>query len=156
MVADEARSLRASMSVIDTNEGRAIGGLDLALILDNLIGLNHGKREFTIAVLIKVSPPYKQVFNGGVLDLILAHTRILPDWFPTSPRYPCQPRKHPSFPFPTIPFCILTPKIPTDFLFPKSSTEVWDCEQYSTLPPNPRNFRLRQRWRKPRRERELW
>ncbi|PON44502.1 hypothetical protein PanWU01x14_266600 [Parasponia andersonii] len=104
MVTDETRGLGAAMAVVDTDKSGVPASFDLALIFKDVIGLDHGKGEFTIGVLVEVSAPQERVFNGGILPIILAHTGISADWLPTRARHACQPRKHPSFPFYTPPF----------------------------------------------------
>ncbi|PON45329.1 hypothetical protein TorRG33x02_329140 [Trema orientale] len=117
MVTDETRGLGAAMAVVDTDKSGVPASLNLALIFKDVIGLDHGKGEFTIGVLIEVSAPQERVFNGGILPIILAHTGISPDWFPTRARHACQPRKHPSFPFYTPPFWSCLFFFSSSFLF---------------------------------------
>jgi hypothetical protein len=65
VIIDIARRLRATMPVVDTNKG-AIGAglvqaqtarLNLALVLKQIVGLDHSHREFTIEVLSTVFVP---------------------------------------------------------------------------------------------------
>lgn len=61
MVIDESRSFRATMAVIDTNEGGRRRREDLALILKVIIGLNHGDRVVTGSMRLQFRVPKKPI-----------------------------------------------------------------------------------------------
>lgn len=105
MIVDEARGFGAAVTVVDTDEDGVGAGLDLAVILDDFVGLDDGEGEFAAGVLLEVAVPNEGVANGGcVVEVILVHTRISPPHRTQACRhYPCQPRKHPTFPSLTDP-----------------------------------------------------
>lgn len=94
VIRDEAGGVRPAVAVVDPNEGGVRPGLDLAMVLENLVGLDDRDRELPGRVPPEVPRPQKRV----VLVLILPHTRVLPDRAPARRRNTCQPRKHPSLP----------------------------------------------------------
>lgn len=94
MIGDEAGGVGPAVAIVDPNEGDVGRCLDLAVVLENLVGLDDRDRELPGRVPPEVPRPQKRV----VLVLILPHTRVLPDRAPARRRNPCQPRKHPSLP----------------------------------------------------------
>lgn len=62
IVTDVAGSFGAAVTVVDTDESPEVTRLDLALILEDLIGLNHGHGEFSAAVLAEIAEPEQPVF----------------------------------------------------------------------------------------------
>lgn len=104
VIVDEARGFRSTVSIVDADEDGVGAGLHLALILDDFVGLHDGERELAARVLLEVAVPQKRVAgSGGVVEVILAHTRISPYRSQARRHYPCQPRKHPTFPSLTDP-----------------------------------------------------
>lgn len=105
MIVDEARGFGAAVSVVDADEDGIGAGLDLAVILDDLVGLNHRVGEFAARVFFEVLPPHERVADGGhVIEIVaLAHACISPHRSQARRHYPCQPRKHPTFPSLTDP-----------------------------------------------------
>jgi hypothetical protein len=57
MVTYIARSLGTAMAVVYANKGGTLAGLDLALILDYLVGLDYGEGELAYGVLFEVPGP---------------------------------------------------------------------------------------------------
>ena len=65
MMVDEAGSLRAAVTIVDAKKGavrRSRGGgkrtrLELALVLEQVVGLNDGHGEVTKDVVTRVSEP---------------------------------------------------------------------------------------------------
>lgn len=45
MVSDKARRFGAAMAVVNADKGGVLAGLNLAMILDDLIGLDHSEGE---------------------------------------------------------------------------------------------------------------
>ena len=70
MIIDITRRLRTTMPIVDTNEGPIRPGvektqrarLDLALVLKQVIGLDHGHRELSIHMLPTVFVPEEPIF----------------------------------------------------------------------------------------------
>lgn len=104
VVVDEAGGFGAAVAVVDADEDGVGAGLDLAVILDDFVGLNDGEGELAAGVLFEVPVPHEGVAGGGgVVQVILAHARIPPHRSQARRHYPCQPRKHPTFPSLTDP-----------------------------------------------------
>ena len=82
VVTDKPGSFRAPMPVIDSDKCGVAAGLDLAVILYNLIGLNNGERDLATGVLLEVSAPEKRVVLTTAI-IILAHTGISSNRSPT-------------------------------------------------------------------------
>uniref|UniRef100_A0A2P2Q5E5 Uncharacterized protein n=1 Tax=Rhizophora mucronata TaxID=61149 RepID=A0A2P2Q5E5_RHIMU len=80
VVTYKPRSLRATVAVINTNERGIMRSLHLAVILNNLIGLNDSEGEVTITVLLKVPGPEMGIAEGSIVIvikvIILVHTGI--------------------------------------------------------------------------------
>jgi len=99
VIVDEARGFGSAVSVIDADEDGVGAGLHLALIFDHFVGLHDGEGELPAGVLLEIAVPHEHVAGGGgVVEVILAHTRISPHRSQACRHYPCQPRKHPTFP----------------------------------------------------------
>jgi len=104
VIVDEARGFSSAVSVVDADEDAVGACLHLALILDDFVGLHDGEGELAARVLLEVAVPHERVAgSGGVVEVILAHTRISPHRSQARRHYPCQPRKHPTFPSLTDP-----------------------------------------------------
>ena len=82
VVTDKPGSVRAPMPVIDSDKCGVAASLDLAVILNNLIGLNNGERDLATGVLLEVSAPEKRVVLTTAI-IILAHTGISSNRSPT-------------------------------------------------------------------------
>jgi hypothetical protein len=62
VVADIARSLGATVAVVDANEGAEGPGLDLALVLEDLVGLDHGHGEISGGRPSDIAKPQQSMF----------------------------------------------------------------------------------------------
>jgi hypothetical protein len=96
----EARGLGAAVAVVDADEGGGSARLDLAVVLQHLVGLSDGKRELTRRVAPKVPRPEQVVGDTAIVAavLILPRTRAPPDRAQARGRSLRQPGPHPSFP----------------------------------------------------------
>ena len=57
VVIDEPGSFGTAMAIVDSDKDGIGTGLDLAVILNDLIGLNHRERELAARVLLEVPAP---------------------------------------------------------------------------------------------------
>ncbi|RRT61906.1 hypothetical protein B296_00027421 [Ensete ventricosum] len=101
VIGDKARCVGSSMAIVDTDEGGISPGLHLAVVLEDLVGLDDREGEIPGRVLPDVPRPQQRIVV--LLLLILPHTRVPPDRGPTRRRKPPHPREHPSFPPRRIP-----------------------------------------------------
>lgn len=61
VVADIASSLGATVAVVDANEGPEGPGLDLALVLEDLVGLDHSHGELAGGELSDIAKPQQSI-----------------------------------------------------------------------------------------------
>lgn len=103
MVGDEAGGLGAAVAVVDADEGGGGAGLDLAVVLEHLVGLHDGEGEVAGRVAPEVPRPEQQVVGVGaaaaaaVLIPPRTRRRVPPDPVPARGRNLLQPRPHPTF-----------------------------------------------------------
>lgn len=79
MVIDEAGSLRAAVAVIDPDkgakgtrgEGAKAARLELAVVLEQAVGLNDGHGEVTADVLTGVSVPQKALLTATRIGVLI-------------------------------------------------------------------------------------
>ncbi|KAF3597766.1 hypothetical protein DY000_02028207 [Brassica cretica] len=80
MMVDEAGSLRAAVTIVDAKKGavrRSRGGggkrtrLELALVLEQVVGLNDGHGEVTKDVVTRVSEPQEPILTASTSILVV-------------------------------------------------------------------------------------
>ncbi|RZR72266.1 hypothetical protein BHM03_00011821 [Ensete ventricosum] len=75
VIGDKARCVGSSMAIVDTDEGGISPGLHLAVVLEDLVGLDDREGEIPGRVLPDVPRPQQRIVV--LLLLILPHTRAV-------------------------------------------------------------------------------
>ena len=106
VIADISRCVGSSMSIVYTHEGPKRTWLDLALVFENLVCLDHGHREITWAILSDIPEPEQAVFafsSTGPTTKIATNSSngiesasTTPEWLPTEREQIHQCLKHPT------------------------------------------------------------
>ena len=95
VIANVAGAIGAAVAVVDADEGAEGAGLDLALVLDDLVGLDDGHGEIAGCKLSDVAEPEEAVLafssGGGITGIV-----TVPERLPTARDKAHQCMEHPT------------------------------------------------------------